>query len=52
MSDYGKGYGYGTKDVSSSKVFHLAGWSEHIMDFMSWVEKENQLVEFVNKTEI
>lgn len=44
--------GYGTKDVSGEKVFHLAGWSEKIFDFVEWIEKQNQLVEFVEKTEI
>lgn len=44
--------GYGTKDVSGDKVYHLAGWSERIFDFMGWIEKQNQLVDFINKVEV
>lgn len=44
--------GHGTKDVTGSKVYHLAGWSEKIFDFMKWIEEENELVEFVNKVKI
>jgi len=40
--------GYGTKDVTGSKVFHLAGWSERIFDFMSFVERGEGLVDYVN----
>lgn len=44
--------GYGTKDVAGSKVFHLTGWSEKIFDFMKWIEKENQMVDFINSKEL
>jgi len=44
--------GYGTKDISRPRTFHIAGWSEKIFDFMKWIEKENQLIDFVNKVEI
>lgn len=44
--------GYGTKDVAGNKVFHLAGWSEKIFDFIKWIEKENQLVDFINQKEL
>lgn len=43
--------GYGTKDVTGSKVFHVAGWSEKIFDFMRWAEKENSLVDYIEQTE-
>lgn len=39
--------GHGTKDVKGAKVYHIAGWSEMIFEFMKWIEKENQLVDFV-----
>lgn len=44
--------GYGTKDIRSPKVFHVCGWSEKLFDFIKWIEKENQLVEFINKKDI
>jgi hypothetical protein len=44
--------GYGTKDISHPRTFHIAGWSEKIFDFMKWIEKENQLIDFVNSVEI
>lgn len=44
--------GDGTKDITSPKAFHIAGWSEKIFDFIKWIEKENQLVEFINKKEL
>jgi len=44
--------GYGTKDISHPRTFHIAGWSEKIFDFMKWIEKENQLIDFVNKIEV
>ena len=44
--------GYGTKDVTGGKVFHLAGWSEKIFSFMEFVEKGEGLVDYVNKVEI
>ena len=44
--------GYGTKDIKGNRVFHIPGWSEKIFDFIKWIEKENQLVDFVNAVEI
>lgn len=44
--------GYGTKDLSNGKVFHLTGWSDKMFEFMKWVDKENQLIEFVENTEL
>lgn len=40
--------GHGTKDVAGGKVFHLAGWSDKLFDFMKWIEKENELIDFIN----
>lgn len=39
--------GHGTKDVAGGRVFHLAGWSEKMFDFMKWIEKENEMVTMV-----
>lgn len=44
--------GYGTKDIAGDKVYHLAGWSEKIFDFMKWIEKGNGLVDFINQKEV
>ena len=44
--------GHGTKDVKGAKVFHLAGWADTIFDFMRWIEKENELVDFVEAVEL
>lgn len=44
--------GNGTKDITSNRVYHLVGWSERIFDFMQWIEKENQMVDFVKKVEL
>ena len=33
--------GYGTKDISSNKVFHICGWSDKLFDFMKYTEKDN-----------
>ncbi len=39
--------GYGTKDISTPKVFHLSGWSDKILDFMSLVEKGESLIKYI-----
>ncbi len=39
--------GYGTKDVTGSKVFHLTGWSDRLLDFIGQIEKGEGLVEYV-----
>lgn len=39
--------GYGTKDITSSKVFHLAGWSERILDFMKEAERGDALIKYI-----
>ena len=43
--------GYGTKDVAGKKVFHIAGWSEKIFDFMKFMER-GDLVEYINSVEV
>jgi len=45
--------GYGTIDIKSSKkVFHLAGWSEKIFDFMSVAEKGKNFVQWIDSYSI
>lgn len=39
--------GYGTKDIQSPKVKHLAGWSDRLLDFIVEYEKGNALVKYV-----
>lgn len=39
--------GYGTKDVTGNKVFHLTGWSDRLLDFVGQAEKGESLVEYV-----
>lgn len=43
--------GYGTKDVTGNKVFHLAGWSDRLLDFIGQIEKGESLVEYVKNYE-
>lgn len=38
--------GYGTKDVTGRKVFHLSGWSSRLLDFIKYTEKDS-LVEYI-----
>lgn len=38
--------GYGTKDVKGGRVFHLTGWSNRLLDFMKYAEKES-IVEYI-----
>ena len=44
--------GYGTKDITGSKVFHLTGWSERLLDFIAQAEKGNSLVDYVKNYEL
>lgn len=44
--------GYGTTDIKDPRTFHLAGWSSQLFEFMSKVEKEDQLVEEIEKINI
>lgn len=39
--------GYGTKDVTGSKVFHLTGWSNRLLDFVGRMEEGQSLVDYV-----
>lgn len=39
--------GYGTKDIVGGKVFHLAGWSSRLLDFIGKVEGGESLVKYV-----
>lgn len=39
--------GYGTKDIDSPKVHHLAGWSDRLLDFIGKVEEGESLVSYV-----
>lgn len=42
--------GYGTKDVTGDKVFHLTGWSTRLLDFVGRAEQGNDLVKYINET--
>ncbi len=44
--------GYGTKDISGEKVFHLCGWSERIFDFMNVIEKKDGIVKYIENYKI
>jgi len=44
--------GYGTKDITGSKVFHLTGWSDRLLDFIGNIEKGETLVDYVKKYKI
>lgn len=44
--------GYGTKDVTGKNVFHLAGFSDRLLDFIKMVEKGESLVEYVRNYEL
>lgn len=39
--------GHGTKDVVGSKVFHLAGWSSRLLDFVGQAERGESLVDYI-----
>ena len=39
--------GYGSKDITSPKVKHLAGWSERLLDFIGEYEKGNDLIKYI-----
>jgi len=39
--------GYGTKDLSSPKCIHLAGWSDRLLDFIGIYEKGNSMVDYI-----
>lgn len=39
--------GYGTTDVSGSKVFNLTGWSDRLLDFVGQAEKGETLTQYI-----
>lgn len=39
--------GYGTKDITGQRVFHLTGWSDRILDFIGKVENGESLVKYI-----
>lgn len=39
--------GYGTKDLSSPKCIHLAGWSDRLLDFIGIYEKGSSMVDYI-----
>lgn len=41
--------GYGTKDVAGGKVFHLAGWSGCLLDFVGAMERGETLIDYVRE---
>jgi hypothetical protein len=43
--------GYGTKDITGGKVFHLAGWSGRLLDFVGQIEKGESLVKYIKNYE-
>lgn len=44
--------GYGTKDITGGDVFHLAGFSDRLLDFITLVEKGKGLADYVSKYEL
>lgn len=44
--------GYGTKDVTGNKVFHLTGWSDRLLDFVGAIEKGETLVDYIKSIEL
>jgi len=39
--------GYGTKDVTGNKVFHICGWSDRLLDFVGKAEEGQGLVDYI-----
>lgn len=44
--------GYGSIDVKGSRVFHLTGWSDRILDFIGQAEKGDTLIEYIRNYEL
>jgi 60 kDa SS-A/Ro ribonucleoprotein len=44
--------GYGTKDIASTKAFHICGWSERVLDFVKLAEQGGSLVNYVDSYEL
>lgn len=44
--------GYGTVDIIGSRVYNIAGWSEHVFDFIWWAERRDNLCGMIDNVEI
>lgn len=44
--------GYGTRDMKGGKVFHLAGFSDKVLDFIGAIEQGDSFVDFIKNYEI
>lgn len=44
--------GYGTKDITSPRVFHICGWSNRLLDFIGKVEKGESLISYIKNYEL
>ncbi len=44
--------GYGTKDISGGKVFHMCGWSDRLLDFIKFAEQGNTIVKYIEDYEL
>lgn len=44
--------GYGTKDVAGTRVCHMTGWSDRLLDFIGQAEKGETLVEYIRNYQI
>lgn len=44
--------GYGTTDLKGDRVFHLAGFSDKVLDFVGVLEKGENLVDYVESYEL
>lgn len=43
--------GYGTKDITGGRVYHLCGWSNRLLDFVGAVEKGESMVSYIKNYE-
>lgn len=43
--------GYGTKDITGGRVFHLCGWSNRLLDFVGAIEKGETLIDYIKNYE-
>ena len=43
--------GYGTKDLTGGRVYHLCGWSNRLLDFVGAIEKGDSLVDYIKNYE-
>ena len=43
--------GYGTKDITGGRVFHMCGWSNRLLDFIGAVEKGDTLIAYIKNYE-